>query len=134
MAALDLFAQLESLKKERNAVILAHYYQDPDIQDVADCIGDSLAFAQQATRVEADVILFCGVHFMCETAKILNPDKRVILPDINAGCACNECPDMRLNTIEKMVTALENMAPEITIPEDLRVQALAPLKKMLAFS
>ena len=103
MATLDLFAQLESLKKERNAVILAHYYQDPDIQYVADCIGDSLAPAQQATRVEADAILFCDIHFLCEIAKILNPGKRVILPNINAGCACNECPHMRLNTIENML-------------------------------
>ena len=305
--SLDIFSKLEALKKEQNAVILAHYYQDPEIQDVADFIGDSFALAKQATQVKADVIVFCGVHFMCETAKILNPEKRVVLPDINAGCSladsappdkfkhwinshqdhtvisyincsaevkamsdiictssnaekiinslprdekiifapdkllgaylkkktgrdlllwngscqvheifserelirlktrypqsmvlahpecnenilrhsdyigsttsiikfaygsdkkefiiatepgvihqmkienpdnifiplpsndgcsCNECPHMRLNTIEKMVTALEKMAPEITIPEDLRVQALAPLEKMLAF-
>ncbi|MDP6935928.1 MAG: quinolinate synthase NadA [Candidatus Marinimicrobia bacterium] len=83
----DIFSRLENLKKERNAVILAHYYQDPDIQDVADVMGDSLALAQHAVKTDADVILFCGVHFMCETAKILNPRKTVILPDMNAGCS-----------------------------------------------
>jgi len=86
-AGLDLPAEIRRLKEERRAVLLAHYYQEPEIQDLADFVGDSLQLSQQAARADADVICFCGVHFMAETAKILSPTKTVVIPDMDAGCS-----------------------------------------------
>ena len=91
--SLDLFEEINKLRKEKNAVILAHYYQDSDIQDIADFVGDSLQLSQEAARTDADMIAFAGVHFMAETAKVLSPTKKVVIPDLKAGCSLSDsCP------------------------------------------
>ena len=123
--SLDLREEILKLKKDLNAVILAHYYQESEIQDLADFIGDSLQLSQQAAKTEADVIVFAGVHFMAETAKILNPDKPVLLPDLNAGCSLAEgCPaPMLLKFKEKypdhIVISYINCSAEVKAISDI---------------
>ena len=116
---------LLKLKKEKNAIILAHYYQDPDIQDIADYMGDSLALAQHAQQTDADIILFCGVHFMSETAKILNPTKMVLIPDLDAGCSLadsassNEFSDWINNNKNATVVSYINCSAEVKAMSDI---------------
>src|ERR1700704_6322199 len=101
---LDLVEEIRQLKKQKNATILAHYYQEGDIQELADFTGDSLKLARVATQVKTDTIVFCGVHFMAETAKMLNPDKRVLLPDLQAGCSlADSCPAQKLHRYQEML-------------------------------
>ena len=93
MNKVQIVSEIKRLKAEKNAVIMAHYYQEDDIQEIADFIGDSLALAQQAAKTTADIIVLCGVHFMGETAKIISPDKMVLIPDLEAGCSlADSCP------------------------------------------
>jgi quinolinate synthase len=100
--ALDLFEEIKTLKEQKNVLLLAHYYQNNDIQDIADYIGDSLGLAQQAQKTKADIILFAGVHFMAETAKILNPSKKVLIPDLKAGCSlADSCPPEKFAEFKK---------------------------------
>lgn len=123
--SLDLFQEINNLKKEKNAIILAHYYQDADIQDIADFIGDSLALSQEAAKTPAKIIVFAGVHFMAETAKILCPDKKVLLPDLNAGCSlADSCPsdkfkEFKLKNPDHLVISYINCSSEIKALTDI---------------
>ena len=123
--SLDLFAEINKLKKEKNAIILAHYYQEADIQDIADYIGDSLGLSQQAAKTDADVIVFAGVHFMAETAKILCPEKKVLLPDLRAGCSlADSCPadkfaEFKAKYPDHLVISYINCSAEIKALTDI---------------
>jgi len=124
-ARLDLFSEIELLKKNKHAIILAHYYQEPDIQDVADYIGDSLGLAQKAAATDASIIVFAGVHFMAETAKILNPNKKVLLPDLKAGCSlADSAPTIAFkqfkeNNPDHLVVSYVNCSAEIKALSDI---------------
>jgi quinolinate synthase len=122
---MDFVAEINRLKKEKNAVILAHYYQTADIQDVADYIGDSLGLSQEAAKTEADLIVFAGVKFMAETAKILSPNKKVVLPDINAGCSLEESApadkfkEFKANYPDAVVISYVNCSAELKTLTDI---------------
>jgi quinolinate synthase len=122
---MELFEKIDRLKREKNAVILAHYYQDPDIQDIADFIGDSLELARAAQATTADTILFAGVHFMAEGAKILNPSRKILLPDLRAGCSLSDsCPPPRFREFKKnnpdhFVISYINCSAEIKAMSDV---------------
>ena len=123
--SLDLFKEIKKLKEEKKAIILAHYYQDGDIQDVADYIGDSLGLSQQAQSTSADMIVFAGVHFMAETAKILNPSKKVVIPDLLAGCSLSDsCPPDQFKAFKELhpghiVISYINCSAEIKALSDI---------------
>ena len=120
-----LVAAIERLKRDRNAIVLAHYYQEPEIQDIADFIGDSLELSRKAASTDADVIVFCGVHFMAETAKILSPEKTVVLPDLDAGCSlADDCPadafaDFRAKHPDHVVVSYINCTAAVKAQSDL---------------
>ena len=122
---IDFTAEIKRLKKEKNAVILAHYYQEPAIQDIADFVGDSLQLSYKAAEADADLIVFAGVHFMAETAKILNPNKKVVLPDLNAGCSlADSCPADALQALKDkhpnhIVITYVNTSAEVKAISDL---------------
>ena len=123
--SVDLFSEIKKLKQKKNAIILVHYYQEPDIQDAADFIGDSLGLSQQAAKTKADIIVFAGVHFMAETAKILSPQKKVLLPDLNAGCSlADACPADKFSDFKKIypnhtVITYVNCSAEIKALSDI---------------
>ena len=145
---MDLFEKIDRLKREKNAVILAHYYQDPDIQDIADFIGDSLELARAAQASQADTILFAGVHFMAEGAKILNPSRKVLLPDLRAGCSLSDsCPPPRFREFKKnnpdhFIISYINCSAEIKALSDvictssnaLKIVARAPKDRPILFA
>lgn len=123
----ELAAEIEALKKQKNAIIMAHYYTRPEIQEVADFIGDSLALAQQATKVEADMIVMCGVHFMGETMKILCPDKKVVIPDMEAGCSladsckADDLAEFKAQHPDHMVVSYVNTSADVKALTDVVV-------------
>lgn len=125
MTKQDYFDKINQLKKEKNAIILAHYYQFPEIQDIADYVGDSLGLSQEAAKVEADMIVFAGVHFMAETAKIINPSKKVVIPDFAAGCSlADSCPADKLQALkdqypDHIVITYINASAEVKAISDL---------------
>ncbi len=137
--SLDLFEAIARLKKEKKAVILAHYYQDADIQDIADYVGDSLGLAQQAEKTPADIIVFTGVHFMAETAKILNPNKKVVLPDLNAGCSLSDsCPaplfaEFKKKHPDHVVVSYINCSADIKALSDVIVTSSNAVKIVNSF-